>query len=465
MTLDDCVGGPGETTDEVSLALLSGGEDVTKTVYTEAASSSSGGRVSVWRRTCSAATGDSTEWTEVFEGVRPGTTSATCADPIEGSACPQVRFTTWPLDSVDPLVISATRRADSASLRFDATGNRLPVARITLLSQTVGQPFDVEVSASSSLDPDGEITAYRWVFPTRPDGAPGGPAPVVVEGGPELADTVQRPQFPVVGTYSITLTVTDSTGATATAYKRITASPRAPSAVATITPVAPVAGAEISFVGSASTDPDGTVVAHRWVLGDEENSAGIRYVVDQADWSLTFPAYVVGRIPVTLTVTDDQGRTDTLVTSINIRPADVGDPVPEPGVESPPVTVPGGPVASFAATQGGGGADWTFDASASTDDGSIVSYTWDPGVPTGVSLAGVSTAYQYPAPGEYTVRLTVVDDTGLSGTSTKVISVPGAPSPPQAPQQSGFDLAWAPVPGLDATWWTSSSSPMAVHGH
>lgn len=451
VTLDDCIGGAGEVTGDVELALLSGGGQLTKTVYTEAPSAEDPALTSVWRRTCSAETGELSDATEVFEGVRPGSTAATCAEPAGTTGCPQVEFTTWPVLGDDPIVLSATRRADSASLRFDSTGNRLPVARITLVSQTVGQPFTVELSAAGSSDPDGDVVAYRWVFPTQPDGAPGGPAPQVVEGGPELAAAVQTRVLPSTGTYSVTLSITDSSGATATTYKRIIALPRSPTAVAAINPNPAVTGQNVTFTGSGSTDPDGSIVSHRWVLGDEENASTGAYVVEQADWSLVFPDYVIGVVPVTLTVTDDQGRTDTLVTSLTVLPpgpVDPGpDPGPGPGPDEPPVTVPGGPVASFTATAGADPAEWTLDASGSTDDGTVVSYSWDVGVFGAPPLSGVTQVHRFPGPGVYNVRLTVVDDAGLSGSATRTVSVPGSPATPPAPTQSGFNLVWAAVPG------------------
>jgi prepilin-type N-terminal cleavage/methylation domain-containing protein len=443
VTLEDCRSGPAEA--EVVLATLTGGEQVTRVVYSEAPSSADPDQQSVWRRTCEV-DGTPIDAIEVVERVEPGSTSAVCSEPQGRLYCRQVEFRTRQIGAPNEIVLNGTRRADTASLRFDPTGNRIPVAKIDFISQGVGQPFTVRMSPAGSNDPDGEIVAYRWVFPTQPDGAPGGPAPVVVEGGPELADAVQSRQFPVLGTYSVTLTVTDSRGATATTYKRVIASPEAPRAVASISPEVAATGQQVTFTGSASTDADGSIVSYRWVLGEEGGATGASYVVDQADWSLAFPAYAVGRIPVTLTVTDDQGRKDTAVTSITIYPAG-SDPTPEPDPDPapPPVTVPGGPVASFTATQGGSATAWTFDASATTDDGTVASYDWDFGDSS--TGSGVSPGHTYPGPGDYRVTLTATDDTGLVGTVTRTVNVPGAPAAPPAPTQSGFDLVWAPVPG------------------
>ena len=63
----------------------------------------------------------------------------------------------------------------------------------------------------------------------------------------------------------------------------------------------------------------------------------------------------------------------------------------------------------------------TFDASASSDvDGKIVSYAWNFG--DGLNGMGVLVDHQFEGRGNYTVRLTVTDNDGL--TNTIVVQVP-----------------------------------------
>ena len=366
--LDDCSGGDGQAAGDAVLAVLVGGDDPTKIVYTEAATVEGGApdptRMSVWRRECSPDTGADTTAVQVFTDVLPGSTEATCDSPAGESPCQQVRFATQPLAGGDPIVTNATRRTDTESLSVDATGNRLPVARIDVLNQVAaGGAVTVDLSAAASIDPDGSIVAYRWAIPTLPEGTPGGTAPEIVEVAPGDEGTPLTRTFPGVGRYHVTLTVTDDRGATNTTYRRITVEPRSPTAVAAVTPTSGGPGQVFTFTGSGSTDPDGSIASYRWVLGGDETSAGISYVVDQADWDFTFPEYVSGPIPVTLTVTDDQGRTSTTLTGVVVEPP-VPDPGPDPlpGEEPPPSTVPGGPVAVFAATGGGSPAQWSVDA-------------------------------------------------------------------------------------------------------
>lgn len=61
--------------------------------------------------------------------------------------------------------------------------------------------------------------------------------------------------------------------------------------------------------------------------------------------------------------------------------------------------------------------DCTFDASASTDDGNIVSYSWSFGG------TGVTASHTFPANGSYTVTLTVTDDQGATGSTTQTVVI------------------------------------------
>ncbi len=81
------------------------------------------------------------------------------------------------------------------------------------------------------------------------------------------------------------------------------------------------------------------------------------------------------------------------------------------------------PTASFTAAPLTGGAplDVSFDASGSTDNGTITSYAWEFGDTANGS--GVTTTHTYTAAGVYTVKLTVTDNDGLTGTASRTITV------------------------------------------
>jgi hypothetical protein len=81
------------------------------------------------------------------------------------------------------------------------------------------------------------------------------------------------------------------------------------------------------------------------------------------------------------------------------------------------------PAAAFTADPHSGSVPLTvnFDASSSTDDGSIQSYEWDFG--DGQSGAGVKVAHDYLSPGNYSVLLRVTDDQGMMGSASSQIAV------------------------------------------
>ena len=89
-----------------------------------------------------------------------------------------------------------------------------------------------------------------------------------------------------------------------------------------------------------------------------------------------------------------------------------------------PFTQNAAPVASF--TSAVSGLTAAFDASASSDDGSITSYAW--GFGDGSSATGVNPSHTYTAAGTYPVTLTVTDNTGSTGTKTASVTVSTGPA-------------------------------------
>jgi subtilisin family serine protease len=90
----------------------------------------------------------------------------------------------------------------------------------------------------------------------------------------------------------------------------------------------------------------------------------------------------------------------------------------EPPPPPPPSSTNSAPVASFTASCSRMSCSFI---STSTDDHGIVNYAWTFG--DGTSGSGTGVAHLYASRGNYTVRLTVTDSEGLTGTTYKTVNV------------------------------------------
>jgi len=175
-----------------------------------------------------------------------------------------------------------------------------------------------------------------------------------------------------------------------------------PVACFTVSNYRPNTGENVTFNASCSYDPDGVIAKYEW---DWEGDC--TYDFDAGTNPIATHVYTMhGLYYPKLRVTDDEGLTDVINTTILVR---------------------GHPVANFTWTPPTPNAlqTVTFNASASTPDGGyIMNYTWNFGdSPLNVTETDPIITHVYTNPGTYTVTLLVNDSEEKSDTESKQITV------------------------------------------
>jgi len=232
----------------------------------------------------------------------------------------------------------------------------------------------------------GVIVNYHWDF------GDGGTAE-----GPLVSHSFAKAQ-----TYSVTLTVTTDRGGSGSTTKPVpVAAGLAPTADFVFSPTTPAVGQSIQFDASASrAAPGRTIVQYLWNWGDGES--GNRTSPTEDHDYLT-----AGTYNVVLTVVDDAGQRGTVT-----KPVAVGS---------------GNPTALFTfivtnpATH-----TIQVDGSGSMTVGSatITNYSWSWGDTSSNSGSSSVQTHSYGGANTYTVRLTVTDSLGRSGSFSTGITVP-----------------------------------------
>lgn len=173
----------------------------------------------------------------------------------------------------------------------------VPPVAVASFSATVGEAGITAFSfdGAPSYDSDGSVVGYLWDFG---DGT--------TAGGAQVTKV-----FAAAGEYQVTLTVTDDSGLTGSMAGVITvAAPNIPpTALASVSASTAIAPATLTFDGSRSADPDGTLVAHVWTFSDGTTAAGstVAKVFTQP-----------GTYSAVLTVTDDRGATASTTLVVNV---------------------------------------------------------------------------------------------------------------------------------------------------
>ncbi|MFM7509798.1 MAG: PKD domain-containing protein, partial [Actinomycetota bacterium] len=275
---------------------------------------------------------------------------------------------------------------DTTTVQVVANAPQAPVAVANATPDGTKAPLGVVFSSVGSTDADGTIIGYSWDFG---DGSP--------------LSTAANPShlFTTAGTFDVTLTVTDDDLQTATAVVPVIVGPSnvPPVASGTATPALGKPVLNVQFSSAASADSDGSIVSYSWNFGDGVGTS--------TDPNPTYSYSTIAPYSVLLTVTDDDGATNTVAIPVSVVP------------NTPPTAQP-------QATPRVGKEPLSVDLSAATSsdsDGQIVSYAWDYTGDGTVDSTDAETSFDYVLAGTYTARLTVTDEDGATDTATVNITV------------------------------------------
>lgn len=278
----------------------------------------------------------------------------------------------------DYLVSLTVRDSDGAlgnEEKLLAVGNDPPIPAFTWNPASVTTLTDVQF-ASSSSDSDGEVVSWAWNFG---DGTFGN-------------GQIVRHRYSSLGKFTVTLTVTDEDGATASLSKDLAVINSRPVASFT-SPIEVESLLDAQFI-DRSYDLDGIITSWSWNFGDGESSG------ERSPWH----AYLrPGTYTVELVVTDNKNWTGAATASVTVL-----NRLPEVNI-----TVPSGDHSSLEVLM--------FSASGRDMDGVVANYSWDMG--DGTLRHGMNVSHAYLSPGNYIVTVTCRDDSGGESSNSTCLVV------------------------------------------
>ena len=194
-----------------------------------------------------------------------------------------------------------------------ATGQASTTVTVTTNAQppvaNAGGPYAgtvnvaINFNGAASRDPDGSVVSYLWNF----------------GDGTTASGVTAVHAYTAAGSYTVRLTVTDNDGLTNSASTTAQVSDGTGQRPPVANPAGPYQGttaSPVAFDGSASSDPDGTIVSYDWTFGDGGTASGAKPTHAYSN---------AGTYTVTLTVIDDTGRKAIATTSATIAAPSTGE--------------------------------------------------------------------------------------------------------------------------------------------
>ncbi|HXC18202.1 MAG TPA: PKD domain-containing protein [Holophagaceae bacterium] len=271
-----------------------------------------------------------------------------------------------------------------------------PASNVTVASGTA-----VNFSGSATDSSSSATLSYNWAFG---DGA-------TANGASASHTYTNTGSSPV--TYTATFTATDNTGVSNSTTRTVTVNPPAANTVtASITTpsgnVTIATGTNQSFVGTGTDSSSSATLTYNWTFGDGGTAS-----TASASHTYTNTGSSAVNYTATLKVTDNTGVSNTATRTITVNPAAANTVTASITTPSSNVTIASGTAQPFAGT----GADSSSSAT--------LTYSWTFG--DGGTATGASASHTYTNSGSsavnYTATLKVTDNTGVSNTATRTITV------------------------------------------
>jgi PKD repeat protein len=287
----------------------------------------------------------------------------------------------------------ATTVAKSVPVVSTSGGGSATMATFTFSPLTPSALQPVFFNAAGSTAATGHtITTYAWNFG---------------DGSLTTATTASTTHtFASAGTFTVTLTVTDDIGQQGRVTVPVTVSAAGAGSLTaefSISPTDPTSGQLVSFNANLSS-PQASITAYDWDFGDGTVVNGqSSFLISHTYFTPVAPG---NTFTIRLTVHDNTGRVATTTHTLLVKNAP-------------------GPTASFTVSPSPAPVNTVVNFDGSGSSAGIAFYQWDFGDGSPIVQTGVvpTTSHTYSATGTYVIRLTVVDNNGLSGSTTRTLLV------------------------------------------